>query len=120
MCKFWNYHIFAHIIPKFTSFPPSGFNYACSLRIPWDGQPQLGEDHRPTTRQVKLHFQHLLPKGAKSEEERQLFPLSKEAVRLLGEIKMLLEETYGDIPIVAPARSNSKREHLKPERYLFQ
>jgi hypothetical protein len=85
-----------------------------------DGQPQLGEDHKPTTRQVKLHFQHLLPKGAKSEEERQLFPLSKEAVRLLGESKMLLEETHGEIPIVAPARSNSKREHLKPECYLFQ
>ena len=85
-----------------------------------DGQPQVGNDGRPLTKQVKLHFQHLLPKGAKMEEERQLFPLSKEALRLLGEIKTLLEETYGDIPIVEPARSNSKREHLKPERYLFQ
>ena len=85
-----------------------------------DGQPQMGNDGRPLTKQVKLHFQHLLPKGAKTEEERQLFPLSKEALRLLGEIKTLLEETYGDIPIVQPARSNSKREHLKPERYLFQ
>lgn len=85
-----------------------------------DGQPQRGNDGKPLTKQVKLHFQHLLPKGAKTEEERQLFPLSKEALRLLGEIKTLLEKTYGDIPIVEPARSNSKREHLKAERYLFQ
>ncbi len=43
-----------------------------------DGQPQMGSDGRPLRKQVKLHFQHLLPKGAKTEEERQLFPLSKE------------------------------------------
>src|SRR5258708_19783427 len=85
-----------------------------------DGQPQRGNDGKSLTKQVKLHFQHLLPKGAKTEEERQLFPLSKEALRLLGEIKMLLEKTYGDIPIVEPAHGNSKREHLKSERYLFQ
>jgi hypothetical protein len=85
-----------------------------------DGQPQRGGDDRPLTKQVKLHFQHLLPKGAKTEEERQLFPLSKEALRLLEEIKTLLEKTYGDIPIVEPAHSNSKREHLSAERYLFQ
>jgi len=85
-----------------------------------NGQPRLGEDGKPVTRQVKLHFQHLLPKGAKSEEERQLFPLSKEVVRLLGEVKQMLEETHGDIPIVAPARSNSKYAYLGPERYLFQ
>ena len=85
-----------------------------------DGQPQTGEDGKPLMRQVKLHFQHLLPKGAKTEEERQLFPLSKEAMRLLGEIKTLLEETHGEVPIVAPAHTNAKYEHLKPERYLFQ
>ncbi len=85
-----------------------------------DGQPRMGNDGRPLTKQVNLHFQHLLPKGAKTEEERQLFPLSNEVLRLLGEIKTLLEETHGEIPIVAPARSNGKREHLKPERYLFQ
>ncbi len=85
-----------------------------------DGQPQIGNDGKPLTKQVKLHFQHLLPKGAKTQEERQLFPLSNEALRLLAEIKTLLEKTYGDIPIVEPARDNSKREHLKSERYLFQ
>lgn len=85
-----------------------------------DGQPQIGNDGKPLTKQVKLHFQYLLPKGAKTEEERQLFPVSNEALRLLGEIKTLLEKTYGDIPIVEPARDNSKREHLKSERYLFQ
>ena len=85
-----------------------------------DGQPQRGEDGYVMTRQVQLHFQHLLPKGAKTDEERQLFPLSREALRLLGEIKALLEETYGTIPVVAPSHSNTKHEHLKPERYLFQ
>lgn len=49
-----------------------------------DGRPPFAEDGRPVLRQVKLHFQLLLPKGAKSDEERQLFPLSKEAIRLLG------------------------------------
>lgn len=85
-----------------------------------DGQAQVGKDGKPLTKQVKLHFQHLLPKGAKTEEERQLFPLSRESLRLLSELKMLLEETYGEIPVVAPAHTNTKREHLKPERYLFQ
>jgi hypothetical protein len=85
-----------------------------------DGQPKLGDDGKPLTKQVKLHFQHLLPKGAKTEEERQLFPLSKEAMRLLGEIKTLLETTHGEIPVVAPSRSNGKYDDLKPERYLFQ
>src|SRR5712692_4563397 len=85
-----------------------------------DGQPLLGAGGKPMTKQVKLHFQYLLPKGAKTEEERQLFPLSKESVRLLGEIKTLLEQTYGEIPVVSPSWSNTKREHLKPERYLFQ
>jgi hypothetical protein len=41
-------------------------------------------------------------------------------MRLIGEIKTLLEETYGEVPIVEPCRSSAKYEHLKPERYLFQ
>jgi hypothetical protein len=85
-----------------------------------DGLPQLGENGQPLAKQVKLHFQYLLPKGAKTEEERQLFPLSKEALRLLEEIKQELVAKHGEVPVVAPARTNSKREHLKPERYLFQ
>jgi hypothetical protein len=85
-----------------------------------EGQPLLGEGSVPLTKQVKLHFQHLLPKGAISEEERQLFPLSREAIRLLGEIKTGLVETHGEIPCVSPSRTNMKYEHLKPERYLFQ
>jgi hypothetical protein len=85
-----------------------------------DGLPQIGENGQPLTKEVKLHFQYLLPKGAKTEEERQLFPLSKEALRLLEEIKQELKARYGAVPVVAPARTNSKREHLKPERYLFQ
>ncbi len=85
-----------------------------------DGLPQMGENGHPLTKQVKLHFQYLLPKGAKTEEERQLFPLSKEVLRLLEEIKQLLKTRHGEIPVVAPTRTNAKREHLFPERYLFQ
>lgn len=85
-----------------------------------DGRPQFAEDGKPLLRQVKLHFQLLLPKGAKSDEERQLFPLSKEAIRLLGEVKAQLVQAHGEIPMVSPTRSNTKYEHLKPERYLFQ
>jgi acyl carrier protein phosphodiesterase len=84
------------------------------------GLPQIGEHGQPLTKEVKLHFQYLLPKGAKTEEERQLFPLSKEALRLFEEIKRELTAKHGEIPVVAPSRSNTKREHLKPERYLFQ
>jgi acyl carrier protein phosphodiesterase len=85
-----------------------------------DGQPHIGENGQPLTKQVKLHFQYLLPKGAKTDEERQLFPLSKEALRYLEEIKQVLKARYGEVPVVAPSRSNTKREHLGPERYLFQ
>lgn len=85
-----------------------------------DGLPRINENGQPMTKQVKLHFQYLLPKGAKTDEERQLFPLSKEALHLLEEIKQRLVARHGEIPIVEPAHNNSKREDLKPERYLFQ
>jgi hypothetical protein len=32
-----------------------------------DGRPQVGEHDQPLTKQVKLHFQYLLPKGAKTD-----------------------------------------------------
>lgn len=85
-----------------------------------NGLPLLGPDGKPMTKPVKMYLQHLLPKGAKTEEERQLFPLSKECMRLLGEIKHLLEEVHGEIPVVHPSRTSAKYEHLTPERYLFQ
>ncbi len=85
-----------------------------------NGQPLLGDDRKPLTKQVKIYLQHLLPKGAKTEEERQLFPLSKECMRLLGEIKQLLEEAHGNIPVVRPSLTSVKYEHLTPEQYLFQ
>jgi len=85
-----------------------------------DGQPVLGEDGHPMTKQVKMHLQHLLPKGSRTEEERQLFPLSHEALRLLGEIKKGLEEKHGSVPRVSPSKTSAKYEHLRPERYLFQ
>jgi len=85
-----------------------------------DGRAQMGDNGKSLAKEVKLHFQHLLPKGAKTEEERQLFPLSREALRLLDEIKTLLEETHGEIPMVSPSHSNAKHRDLKHERYLFQ
>lgn len=85
-----------------------------------EGKPILGPDGQPQLRQVKIHLQHLLPKGANTDEERQLFPLSKEALRLMGEVKRMLEEAYGEIPVVHPTRSSAKYEDLKPERYFFQ
>jgi hypothetical protein len=93
---------------------------ATVLLLGEDGLPQVGENGQPLTKQVKLHFQYLLPKGAKTDEERQLFPLSKEALRLLEEIKRELVAKHGEVPVVEPARKNTKREHLGPERYLFQ
>ena len=85
-----------------------------------DGQPVLGPDNKVLTKEFKIHLQYLLPKGAKAEEERQLFPLGNEATVLLGQVKHLLEEVHGEIPIVHPSRSSAKYEHLKPEQYFFQ
>src|SRR5260370_7022006 len=85
-----------------------------------EGKPAFGPDGQPMIRQEKIHLQHLLPKGGKTDEERQLFPLSKEALRLMGEVKSALEEAYGEIPVVHPTRSSAKYEDLKPERYFFK
>src|SRR5258708_40367961 len=79
-----------------------------------DGRPQIGADAQPLTKQAKLHFQHLLPKGAKTDEEPHLFPLSREAMRLLAQINSLLNESHGAIPTVAASRTNTTRAHLKP------
>src|SRR5258708_11005141 len=49
-----------------------------------------------------------------------MFPLNKESMRFLGEIKKMLENAHTEIPVVHPSRSSSKYEHLQPERYLFQ
>lgn len=84
------------------------------------GRPCMRPDGLPQTKQMKIHLQHLLPKGAKTDEERQLYPLSKECMRLLGEIKALLVSVHGEIPVVHPSRSSLKYEQLQPERYFFQ
>ena len=84
------------------------------------GFPVRGSDGQPVTKQVKMHLQYLLPKGSRTEEERQLFPLSREALRLLGEIKKGLSAKHGSVPYVSPSKTSAKYEHLKPERYFFQ
>jgi len=67
-----------------------------------------------------IWLQYLLPKGKKTEAERQLFPISPYAYELLREIGALLKETSGRIPVVRPHPANTKVEDLSPERYLFQ
>lgn len=68
-----------------------------------------------------MHLQLLLPKGKRTEEERKLFLISNGAYELLSEIAQRLRHAHnGRIPVVAPHLSNSKKEDLIPERYLFQ
>jgi hypothetical protein len=75
---------------------------------------------QPTGKQRVLWLQYLLPKGKKTEEERQLFPISTQSYELLREMGTLLKEAHGNIPAVRPHPENTKAEDLCPERYLFQ
>src|SRR5579885_1535246 len=77
-------------------------------------------DGKSEQRKTTLHLQHLLPKGARTDEERQYFLLSPHSVTLLGEILQLLVKEHGQVPIVHPPARGSKSEYLQPERYLFQ
>ncbi len=75
---------------------------------------------RPTGHAVPILVQHLLPKGCRREEERQLFLIVEQAVPLLEEIIDGLEAAHGGaVPVVQPLRSN-KQHDLGPEPYLFQ
>jgi hypothetical protein len=64
--------------------------------------------------------QLLLPDGAKSNNERRLFPILPEVEQLLEEIEQGLVEVFGEVPVIAPAQQNSKSDRLEAERYLFQ
>lgn len=77
-------------------------------------------DGKTEQRKTTLHLQHLLPKGARTDEERQYFLLSPHSVTLLGEILQLLIKEHEQVPIVHPPARGSKSEHLQAERYLFQ
>lgn len=72
-----------------------------------------------TGRRVPIYLQHLLPKGSKTERERQLFLISPAAMGLLKEIAEGLAPTPQGIPVIRPVE-NTKAEHLVPEPYLFQ
>jgi len=81
--------------------------------------PELRGEH-PTGRLLPILVQHLLPKGYRREEERQLFLIVEQAVPLLEEIIDHLEAAHGGaIPVIQPLRSN-KEHDLGPEPYLFQ
>lgn len=75
---------------------------------------------QPTGKKVPLYVQQLLPKGGQTEEQRQFFPMSRQAVRLLKEIHMQLVAVHGEVPVVDPSRESVKFEQLSRERYLFQ
>jgi hypothetical protein len=75
---------------------------------------------RPAEKERVIWLQYLLPKGKKTEAERQLFPISPQSYELLREIAAHLKSTHGRVPIVRPHPRNTKSEDLKPERYLFQ
>lgn len=76
-------------------------------------------DGKQAQKQVPRFYQFLLPKGRDTDEQRQLFPVSYEAVRLLGEIQRLLEKAHGEVPVIEP-NGHSKSQDLKSERYYFQ
>jgi hypothetical protein len=78
------------------------------------------KDGKTEQRKTTLHLQHLLPKGARTDEERQYFLLSPQSVTLLGEILQHLMKQHGNVPVVHPPARGSKSEYLQPERYLFQ
>jgi hypothetical protein len=78
------------------------------------------KDGKTEQRKATLHLQHLLPKGAHTDEERQPFLLSPHSVTRLREILQLLIKQHGQVPVVHPPARGSKSEYLQPERYLFQ
>ena len=82
---------------------------------------QVTRDGKTTPRRIKIYLQLLLPKGSLREEQRQLFPVSRQSVKLLREIhEGLIQAHGGTVPIVLPSSRSAKFEHLQPERYLFQ
>jgi hypothetical protein len=84
-----------------------------------DGEPIIN----PATRRPQysvIVLQRLLPKGRRHDSERNIFNVSA-AAPLLQEISEGLRARYGgEIPRVAPRRSHTKVDDLKPERYLLQ
>jgi hypothetical protein len=51
-----------------------------------------------TGKERVIWLQYLIPKGKRSEAERQLFPISPQSYELLREIASLLKQTHGYIP----------------------
>jgi hypothetical protein len=78
------------------------------------------QDGKPPGRQKNLYFQHLLPKGARNESERQLFLMSHQALVMIQEITQELIDIHGEIPVAEPHPQSAWRERLQPERYIFQ
>jgi hypothetical protein len=81
--------------------------------------PEFDDGLRKTGNVAPCLFQHLLPKGAAHDSERQLFLILPNVAALLNEIAIGLEAAHGEVPVVAPDR-NAKAEDLRPERYLLQ
>lgn len=80
----------------------------------------LMREGRTTGASAEVLLQWVLPKGGKTESERQPKLISPQVQPLLREIIVLLEQQHGGkIPVIQPLR-NSKEAHLGPEPYLFQ
>jgi len=81
----------------------------------------IKRDGNPRRQERTIYLQHLLPKGRHGEQQRQLFPISRQAMELLEEItSSLRQEHQGHIPVVRQSIDQTKLDDLQPERYLFQ
>ncbi len=81
--------------------------------------PEFDAQLRKTGNLTPCVFQHLLPKGANQESERQLFLVTPEAANLLEEIVTGLEAEYGEVPLVETV-NNTKAGDLAAARCIFQ
>jgi hypothetical protein len=74
---------------------------------------------KATGNSIEVVVQRLLPKGGKSEQDRQFYLISEQAQPLIQEIIESLEARHGRVPVIQPT-GNGKQEHLGAEPYVFQ
>ncbi len=77
-------------------------------------------DQQNDGKPLRVVLQSLLPKGAATAADRQLYPISPLANTFLRRIAVELTLIHGSVPLVAPSVHNPKSIMLKPEHYLFQ
>jgi hypothetical protein len=82
--------------------------------------PEMADDLLDFGTGERAHLQALLPLAAHSAEERRLYEICTDGGVLLEEIKSLLEQAHGEVPVVHPYSGIKQSKYLGPERYLFQ